>query len=100
MSSVIIEDELPDDVTNAESCFARHQEHKAEIDTRQRSVNDFYQAADKLIGDKHSASADVKEKKSNGCPKHGRRCKLRGVKKEWNWNKVRRCWCLNGTLTS
>ena len=63
MSSVIIEDELPDDVTNAESCFARHQEHKAEIDTRQRSVNDFYQAADKLIGDKHSASADVKEKK-------------------------------------
>lgn len=63
MSSVIIEDELPDDVTNAESCFARHQEHKAEIDTRQRSVNDFYQAADKLIGDGHSASADVKEKK-------------------------------------
>ena len=63
MSSVITEDELPDDVTSAESFLARHQEHKAEIDTRQRSVNDFYQAADKLIADGHSASADVKDKK-------------------------------------
>lgn len=63
MSSVITEDELPDDVTSAESFLARHQEHKAEIDTRQRSVNDFYEAAGKLIADGHSASADVKEKK-------------------------------------
>jgi len=63
MSSVITEDELPDDVTSAESFLARHQEHKAEIDTRQRSVNDFYEAADKLIADGHSASVDVKEKK-------------------------------------
>ena len=63
MSSVITEDELPDDVTSAESFLTRHQEHKAEIDTRQRSVNDFYEAADKLIADGHSASTDVKEKK-------------------------------------
>ena len=63
MSSVITEDELPDDVTSAESFLTRHQEHKAEIDTRQRSVNDFYEAADKLIADGHSASADVKDKK-------------------------------------
>lgn len=63
MSSVITDDELPDNVTSAESFLTRHQEHKAEIDTRQRSVNEFYEAADKLIADGHSASADVKEKK-------------------------------------
>lgn len=63
MSSVITEDELPDDVTSAESFLARHQEHKAEIETRQRSVNDFCDAADKLVADGHSASADVTDKK-------------------------------------
>ncbi|XP_068689103.1 spectrin beta chain-like isoform X1 [Montipora foliosa] len=63
MSSVITEDELPDDVTSAESLLTRHQEHKAEIETRQRSVNDFYDAADKLVADSHSASADVIDKK-------------------------------------
>lgn len=63
MSSVITEDQLPDDVTSAESFLARHQEHKAEIETRQRSVNDFCDAADKLVADGHSASADVIDKK-------------------------------------
>lgn len=63
MSSVITDDEQPDDVTSAESFLTRHQEHKAEIDTRQKSVNEFYEAADTLIADGHSASADVKEKK-------------------------------------
>ena len=63
MSSVITDDEQPDDVTSAESFLTRHEEHKAEIDTRQKSVNEFYEAADSLISDGHSASADVKEKK-------------------------------------
>lgn len=63
MSSVITDDEQPDDVTSAESFLTRHEEHKAEIDTRQKSVNEFYEAADTLIADGHSASADVKEKK-------------------------------------
>ena len=63
MSSVITDDDQPDDVTNAEGFLTRHEEHKAEIDTRQKSVNEFYQAADTLIADGHSASADVKEKK-------------------------------------
>ena len=63
MSSVITDDEQPDDVTSAESFLTRHEEHKAEIDTRQKSVNEFYEAADTLISDGHSASADVKEKK-------------------------------------
>ena len=63
MSSVITDDEQPDDVESAESFLTRHQEHKAEIDTRQKSVNEFYQAADTLIADGHSASADVKDKK-------------------------------------
>ena len=63
MSSVLKDDEQPDDVTSAENFLARHQEHKAEIDTRQKSVNEFFEAADTLIADGHSASADVKEKK-------------------------------------
>ena len=63
MLSVITADELPDDVTNAEILLARHQEHKAEIDARQRSVVEFYEGAEKLIEDGHCASADVKEKK-------------------------------------
>lgn len=63
MSSVITDDEQPDDVTSAEGFLTRHEEHKAEIDTRQKSVNEFYEAADTLIADGHSASADVKEKK-------------------------------------
>ena len=63
MSSLITDDEQPDDVTSAESFLTRHEEHKAEIDTRQKSVNEFYEAADTLIADGHSASADVKEKK-------------------------------------
>ena len=63
MSSIITDDEQPDDVTSAESFLTRHEEHKAEIDTRQKSVNEFYEAADTLIADGHSASADVKEKK-------------------------------------
>ena len=63
MSSVLKDDEQPDDVTSAETFLARHQEHKAEIDTRQKSVNEFYEAADTLVADGHSASADVKEKK-------------------------------------
>ena len=63
MSSLITDDEQPDDVTSAESFLTRHEEHKAEIDTRQKSVNEFYEAADTLIADGHSASTDVKEKK-------------------------------------
>ena len=63
MSSVITDDEQPDDVTSAESFLTRHEEHKAEIDTRQKSVNEFHEAADTLIADGHTASADVKEKK-------------------------------------
>ena len=64
MSSVIVADELATDVTGAEAMVTQHQEYKAEIDTRQKSVSEFEQQAKKLVTSDHSAARDINEKSS------------------------------------
>ena len=62
MTSLLTTDELANDVSGAEAQLTRHQEYRAEIDTRQKGVNDFQQTADRLVADRHSACADIEEK--------------------------------------
>ena len=62
MTSLLLADTLASDVTTAEVQMTRHQEYRAEIDTREKVVNDFQLTAEKLVADGHNALSDIEEK--------------------------------------
>ena len=60
MTSVILADELPHDVTGAEELIQRLQEHKTEIDARKTSIDLFLRKGKKLVASNHYAKDEVK----------------------------------------
>ena len=59
MSTVLLADELPQDVAGAEAVLEHHVEHKTEIDAHQASFMAFQKNAEQLIAAKHYASNEV-----------------------------------------
>ena len=59
ISSVLLADDLPQDVSGAEAILANHVEHKAEIDSHQTFFNAFKSQGEELIEANHYASNEV-----------------------------------------
>lgn len=62
MFVTVSSDEVASDFSAAEQLVAQHQEQQAEVATHEKSVQDFQEAAQKLIKSGHPQSADIKDK--------------------------------------
>ncbi|XP_070576983.1 spectrin beta chain, non-erythrocytic 5-like isoform X4 [Ptychodera flava] len=62
MMAMITSDELAKDVAGAEALIARHMEHKAEIEARTGSINEFTQNGQQLIDNGHFLADEIKDK--------------------------------------
>lgn len=62
MLAKITTPELATDVPGAEALILHHNEHKAEIDSRNDSFSKFYQTGSVLVTDKHFLANEIEEK--------------------------------------
>ena len=62
MSSSIASREVAVDFAAAEKLFAQHQEYRTEVGAHEKSLQEFLEAAQKLIKSGHPNSKDIKEK--------------------------------------
>ncbi|BHF71927.1 hypothetical protein SprV_0401498800 [Sparganum proliferum] len=59
MNALVNSDELASDVTGAEALLERHQEHRAEIDARAGTFDNFDAFGHELLENKHYASPEI-----------------------------------------
>jgi spectrin beta len=64
MRSLLLADELAIDVSGAEALILRHREHKAEMDAREGSFQDFSDRGEELVAAEHYATDEILDKMS------------------------------------
>ena len=62
MNALVSSNDLGTDVTGAEALIERHQEHRAEIDARASTFDNFDAFGHELLENKHYASPEIEER--------------------------------------
>lgn len=62
MNALVSSNDIATDVTGAEALIERHQEHRAEIDARAGTFENFDAFGQELLNTKHYASPDIEER--------------------------------------
>ncbi len=62
MNTLVASNDLAGDVTGAEALIERHQEHRAEIDARTSTFDNFDAFGHELLENKHYASPEIQER--------------------------------------